>query len=342
MKNIKVLYSIIIILTVALIASIVMYFNQTATLKNGEEVVVKANKTKITAENLYSDLKEKYAMNILVDKIDHILLDTTYKTTDKEKESIDNQINQLKENYKDEQTFKQVIQTYYGVSTEQEFREILSLEYKRGQAAQDYIKKNNITDKEIEDYYNQNIIGDVKASHILIKSNAKDDDSDEEKANKEAKALEKAKEVIKKLNNGETFTKLAKKYSSDKATANKGGDLGFFNKDDNYSEEFINATAQLAKGEYTKEPVKTEYGYEIILKVDEKDKPSLDSKKDSIKNTIAEEKMANDTTLYYNSLISYRDEKIKFKDSKVKSLYENYKEKLLQNVTSNNSNNNTQ
>lgn len=227
MKNIKVLYSIIIILTVALIASIVMYFNQTATLKNGEEVVVKANKTKITAENLYSDLKEKYAMNILVDKIDHILLDTTYKTTDKEKESIDNQINQLKENYKDEQTFKQVIQTYYGVSTEQEFREILSLEYKRGQAAQDYIKKNNITDKEIEDYYNQNIIGDVKASHILIKSNAKDDDSDEEKANKEAKALEKAKEVIKKLNNGETFTKLAKKYSSDKATANKGGDLGF-------------------------------------------------------------------------------------------------------------------
>lgn len=342
MKNIKVLYSIIIILTVALVTSIVMYFNQTATLKNGEKVVVKANKTKITAENLYSDLKEKYAMNILVDKIDHILLDTTYKTTDKEKESIDNQISQLKENYKDEQTFKQVIQTYYGVSTEQEFREILSLEYKRGQAAQDYIKKNNITDKEIEDYYNQNIIGDVKASHILIKSNAKDDDSDEEKSNKEAKALEKAKEVIKKLNSGETFTKLAKKYSSDKATANKGGDLGYFNKDDNYSEEFINATAQLAKGEYTKEPVKTEYGYEIILKVNEKKKPSLDSKKEEIKTTLAEEKMTNDSTLYYNSLIGYRDEKIKFKDSKVKSLYESYKEKLLQNVTSANSNNNAQ
>ncbi len=339
MKNLKVLYSIIIILIVALITSIVMYFNQTARLKNGKEVVVKVNKTKITANDLYDDLKQKYAMNILVDEIDHILLDTKYKTNDKETESIENQISQIKANYNDEETYLQVIQSYYGVTTEDEFKELLSLEYKRDLAVTDYIKENDITDKEIQDYYDTKVIGDVKASHILIKSDAKDSDSEDEKSKKEEEAKKEAEKIIEKLNNGEDFAKLAKKYSDDKATASKGGDLGYFNKDDNYSEEFVTTAAQLEKGKYTKEPIKTEYGYEIILKVAEKDKPSLDDEKDNIKQTLAEEKLNNDRTSYHKALMSYRDKNITFKDEKVKSLYESYKEKLIESVSNSSSNN---
>ncbi|MCI8548062.1 MAG: hypothetical protein HFJ38_04145 [Bacilli bacterium] len=336
MKNTKVLYGIIVVLAMALITSIVINLNQTTTLKNGEELVVKANKTKITAENLYEDLKDKYAMNILIEQIDHILLDDKYKTDEEETKSIEEQISTIKANYKDNDTYLQVIKSYYGVDSEEEFKELLSLEYKRNKAAKEYIKEKNITDTEIQNYYDQNIIGDVKASHILIKSEAKDNDSDEEKVKKEEEAKKKAEEIIKKLNDGEKFADLAKKYSSDSKTKDKGGDLGYFNKDDNYSEQFVNAAAQLKKEEYTKEPIKTEYGYEIILKVDEKEKPKLEDKKEEIKNTLADKKLQEDNTLYYNSLNSFRDDNIKWQDNKVKKSYENYKEKLLANVIGNN------
>ena len=85
MKNTKVLYGIITVLTIALITSIVINYNQTTKLKNGKEIAVKVGKTKITADDLYNDLKEKYAMNILIDKIDRTLFDSKYKTDDKEK-----------------------------------------------------------------------------------------------------------------------------------------------------------------------------------------------------------------------------------------------------------------
>ena len=64
MKNTKVLYGIITVLTIALITSIVINYNQTTKLKNGKEIAVKVGKTKITADDLYNDLKEKYAMNM--------------------------------------------------------------------------------------------------------------------------------------------------------------------------------------------------------------------------------------------------------------------------------------
>ena len=91
MKNTKVLYGIIGVLSVSLLTSIIINFNQTAKLKNGKEVAIKVGKTKITADDLYKDLKEKYAMNILVDKIDHTLFDNKYKTDDKEKKQIESQ-----------------------------------------------------------------------------------------------------------------------------------------------------------------------------------------------------------------------------------------------------------
>lgn len=335
MKNTKTLYGIIGILSIALLTSIIINFNQTAKLKNGKEVAVKIGKTKITADDLYKDLKEKYAINILVNEIDHILFDKKYKTDDKEKKSIENQISTIKENYNDNDTYLQAIQSYYGVANEDEFKDMLSLEYKRNLAVQKYVEEKIITEDEIKSYYDTKTIGDIKASHILIKSNASDNDSQDEKTKKEEEAKKKAKEIIEKLNNGEDFKKLAKKYSDDKGTAEDGGNLGYFNSDDNYEENFVTAAATLEKGKYTTEPVKTEYGYEIILKVAEKNKPKLSKVKNSIKETLAEEKLKSDASLYYNSLIQIReDEKVEFKDNIIKRKYNDYLEKLLKNNSS--------
>lgn len=336
MKNTKVLYGVIAALTFALIGSIVINYNQTAKLKNGKEITVKIGKTKITAEDLYSELKEKYSMSILIDKIDHTLFDSKYKTDDKEKKAIDTQVNGIKSNYNnDESMFIQAIQSYYGTSTEEEFRDLLSIEYKRNLAVHDYIEDKVVTEDEIKEYYETKTIGEIKASHILIKSKATDKDSQEEKTKKEEEAKKKAENIIKKLKDGEDFKKLAKKYSDDKGTSDNGGDLGYFNSDDNYEENFVNAAATLEIGKFTEEPIKTEYGYEIILKVAEKDKPKLNKVKNSIKENIANEKLAQDSSLYYNSLVKIREEKVTFKDNVIKRKYQDYIDKILGSFTNN-------
>ena len=88
------------------------------------------------------------------------------------------------------------------------------------------------------------------------------------------KLRKKLKDLIKKLNDGEDFATLAKENSDDTGSAANGGDLGYFNKGE-MVKEFEDAAYNLKVNEYTKEPVKTTYGYHIILKTGEKDKAKL-------------------------------------------------------------------
>ena len=272
--------------------------------------------------------------------IDKDILEKDYPTDKEEKEEVKKQIDEIKSYVNnDEAQFKSLIQQYFGVNSEKELEESLKLEYKRTTAVKDYISK-NVKDNEIEDYYNNNITGQIKASHILISIDAKEDATDEEKKEAEEKALKKAKSIIKKLDKGEKFSSLAKKYSTDEGTASKGGDLGYFQLNEMVS-EFSNAVKELKKDEYTKEPVKTEYGYHIILKTGEKDKKKLKEVKEEIIEKIRDQKMQNDPTLLYKTLIEIRkDKKIKWNDSELKKAYEDYMDGLIEKAsTSNNQTN---
>ncbi|MBQ3436247.1 MAG: peptidylprolyl isomerase [Bacilli bacterium] len=297
-------------------------------LKNGEKAVVTYNKKgKISSDALYKEIVKKYGINNLIDMIDHKLFDKKYPADDEEKSEINNQIAQIKSQY-GEANFENAIQTYYGVKDEKELRRSLSLDYKRDLAVKDYLKK-QLTDEEIKNYYDNNIYGDIKASHILISANITDDMDPEEQEQVKEKAREKAEKIIEKLNNGKKFADLAKKYSDDEATASKGGDLGYFNKDSNFDEDFVNAAILLKKGEYTKEPVQSQYGYHIIKKIKEKDKPSLKKAKDDIKTTLAEEKLKSDNYLHNKTLRDIREEKkVKFKDSYLKKEYKKLMNRL--------------
>ena len=105
--------------------------------------------------------------------------------------------------------------------------------------------------------------------------------------------------------------------------------------------EFSNAVKDLKKDEYTKEPVKTQYGYHIILKKDEKEKAKLDDVKDDIKTKLTEQKMQNDPTLFYTTLIDIRkDAKIKWNDSELKKAYDDYMNDLINNAKSQTGQNN--
>ncbi|RPI53133.1 MAG: hypothetical protein EHM49_04665 [Deltaproteobacteria bacterium] len=121
--------------------------------------------------------------------------------------------------------------------------------------------KVKINDDEIETYYKGH--GEefanpesVKARHILLTV----PEGADEKAWKEAES--KARDIKKKLKNGGDFAELAKEYSDDPGSKNKGGDLGFFTKG-RMVPEFESVAFSLKPGELS-DPVKTSFGYHII------------------------------------------------------------------------------
>ena len=95
---------------------------------------------------------------------------------------------------------------------------------------------------------------EVKARHILV---------DKE---------ETAKEIIKKLDGGAKFEDLAKEMSKDTANKATGGDLGYFTQKD-MVKEFGDAAFAMKKGEVSKTPVKTQFGYHIIQVEDRRTRP---------------------------------------------------------------------
>lgn len=123
-----------------------------------------------------------------------------------------------------------------------------------------YLKKNPASEKEIKSEYDrytkQNAV-QYHAKHILVKDEAE------------------AQAIIGQLNKGTNFEKLAKEKSIDQGSAARGGDLGWAIPA-SYIKPFSDAMTALNKGQVTKAPVKTPFGYHIIKLVDTR-KPSLPS-----------------------------------------------------------------
>ncbi|QQG37436.1 MAG: peptidylprolyl isomerase [Micavibrio aeruginosavorus] len=97
-------------------------------------------------------------------------------------------------------------------------------------------------------------VEETRARHILVDSE------------------EKAREVIGKLEGGAKFEDLVKEYSSDPNKSNDG-DLGYFAKADMVP-EFAEAAFALGVGQYTKDPVKTQFGFHVIKAEDRRARPA--------------------------------------------------------------------
>ncbi|MBE6147105.1 MAG: hypothetical protein E7168_02080 [Firmicutes bacterium] len=293
------------------------------TLENGQEAVVTSKKEAISIDSLYNEMKERYALSVLLDMIDRQILDEKYEDTDEQAEEIDAQIQSWIIQFGSEQTLLQQTNSAWGVDTIEELTNYLKLEYKRNKAIEDYAKS-IVTEDEINKFYEEKIFGDISAKHILIEPETTSEMTDSEKTAAEEEALKKAKEIISKLKNGESFEDLAKEHSNDDATKSKGGlldDFGYGVMTDAFEE----AAKKLENGKYTTEPVKTEFGYHIILKVSQKEKPELKIVKDDIIEEISQDKLSEDQTLYITALEKLREnEKVEIQDKQLKSQYEAY------------------
>lgn len=135
-----------------------------------------------------------------------------------------------------------------------------------------------VEDQEILDYYKNNptyfnVPDQIRASHILVNTSIE------------------AKEIIDELDKGSDFSELANEKSIGPSGPN-GGDLGYFGKGSMVKDFEDVAFALKNIGDYTEEPVKTEFGYHIILLTDKKAASvlSYEESKDQIKQQLLTEK----------------------------------------------------
>lgn len=307
-----------------------------ATLKNGEEVVAKMDGKSITAEDLYDELKKQGGAVTLTNMIDSFTVNKEIKTDEDAKAYADSQLSSYKKSYQSYgQDFNAAL-TSAGYTDEEEFKEELILEYKKNIVTENYVK-DELTDDEIQKYYDDNIFGDIEARHILISPNTKEDMTDEEKEKAEEKAKKEAEDIIKKLDKGEKFADLAKKYSDDEGTASKGGKLTVTY--GSVVDEFWDGVNDLKDGEYSKTPVKSEYGYHIIYRISQKEKPKLKDVKDDVIDKLTEEKINNDSTLQTKALMALRKKyNLEISDDELKKSYDNSINSALSTNTQNSSN----
>src|SRR5882762_8227101 len=137
-------------------------------------------------------------------------------------------------------------------------------------AAQKYLKGNEPSDQELHAAYDGAADKtEYHASHILVPTK------------------EKADQLIKKIKGGAKFEDVAKAESTDNSKTN-GGDLGWFTTA-RMVKPFGDAVKGLKKGEFTTDPVQTQYGWHIIKLEDTRDAP-FDQMKPQLSNAIMQKK----------------------------------------------------
>jgi peptidyl-prolyl cis-trans isomerase C len=137
-------------------------------------------------------------------------------------------------------------------------------------AAQKYVKSNEPSDQELHAAYDAATDKtEYHASHILVPTK------------------EKADQLIKKIKGGAKFEDIAKAESTDNSKTN-GGDLGWFTTA-RMVKPFGDAVKGLKKGEFTTDPVQTQYGWHIIKLADTRDAP-FDQMKAQLTNGIMQKK----------------------------------------------------
>ncbi len=300
---------------ITILVVIIIWPDRIATLKDGTQPVAEIDGYTVTADDLYEDMKELYSISSLLDKIDNKILEEKYPETDDMNDELKSQAQNYYTAY--EQYYQMDKETFLsnnGFGSEKAFLEYLRLQYRRNTYAKDYIKT-LISDKDVEKYYNDNVYGDINTKHILVKVDSSASDEDKKKAE------DLAKEIISKLNNGKSFDDVKEEYK-DQITYEE---LGYKSYNANLESAYMEAMQKLDDNSYSKEPVKTSYGYHVIYRIDQKEKPSLDDVKEEIIDSLVSEKQSSDKNISYIALDKMREEAgLKFSDTVLEKKYNTY------------------
>jgi peptidyl-prolyl cis-trans isomerase C len=150
------------------------------------------------------------------------------------------------------------------------------LEVLQRAAQERYLKDKQPTEQELRAEYETQIASlsrqEYKARHILVATE------------------DFAKRIIGQLDKGANFAEIARRESMDGSKA-QGGDLGWFTPD-RMVQPFAQAVVALQKGQYTKTPVQTQFGWHVIRLEDTRDlaPPPYDAVKERLGQIVMQKK----------------------------------------------------
>ncbi|MDA1578258.1 peptidylprolyl isomerase PrsA [Bacillus sp. BR_7] len=272
----------------ALAATSVIALSACGTTSSDKIVTSKAGD--ITKDEFYEQMKTQAGKQVLNTMVMEKVLIKNYKVEDKE---VDKRFDETK---------KQVGDQFDTLLKQQGMKEETFKNMLRAQLAQEKAIEKTITDKELKDNYKP----EIKASHILVKDEAT------------------AKKVKEELGQGKSFEELAKQYSEDTGSKEKGGDLGFFGPG-KMVKEFEDAAYKLKKDEVS-EPVKSQFGYHIIKVTDIKEpEKSFEQSKADIKKEIVQKKAQDGEFMNDLMMKEIKKADVKVDDKDLKDLFEEKK-----------------
>ncbi len=315
------------------------------TLEDGKEAVVTfENDDKISVDDLYNEVKANYALEQLITMVDTHIFETEFKDEIEDaKASAEANIEGMIASYGSEEDLLAAIQSSTNFSTIEAYQDYLYISNLQSHAIEQYAK-DQITDDQIEKYYDEEAKGDVEVSHILISPAVSSTATDDEISEAETAAKAEINEIIDLLDAAskdgkdieEEFATLAEERSDDTSTTEDGGDLGKINYgdlDENY-DELIDAAHALKDGDYSTEVITTELGYHIILKTKSHEKESLEDLEDEIRTILSENLLSTEATLTLDALEYYRETYgVEIVDSELKEQYETFIKELRQQYT---------
>src|SRR5699024_5810012 len=194
------------------------------------EDVAETKAGNVTKEELYDELVARNGDEVLRELVIVKVLEGEYEVTDEE---VDAELDKVKDEVGEE--FEQVL-TMQGLSEEE-----LKVDIKQNLLQQKAITEDIDVSEEEMKKYDDRMNKEIEARHILVE--------DEETA----------KEIKKKLDDGEDCNDLAKENSTDESSAVQGGEIGFFTVGSMVS-EFEGAAYEMEKGDIS-DPVQSEFGY---------------------------------------------------------------------------------
>ncbi|MCO8147740.1 peptidylprolyl isomerase [Bacillus subtilis] len=253
-----------------------------------KEVIAKTDAGDVTKGELYTNMKKTAGASVLTQLVQEKVLDKKYKVSDKE---IDNKLKEYKTQLGDQYT---ALEKQYGKDY---LKEQVKYELLTQKAAKDNIK---VTDDEIKEYW-EGLKGQIRASHILV-------------ADKKT-----AEEIEKKLKKGEKFDALAKEYSTDTGSATNGGELGWISKDNEQLDATFRKAAFKLKTNEVSDPVKTQFGYHIIKKTEERGK--YEDMKKELKSEVLEQKLNDSNAVQEAVQKAMKKADIEVKDKDLKDTF---------------------
>ncbi|NLN07394.1 MAG: foldase [Firmicutes bacterium] len=243
-----------------------------------EEVVATVNGEKITKEELYRELvpnRGEYVLEQLISE--RVIMQAAKKEGIKvtEEEVTAELEKMIAELYGGSRDYFETVLSQYGL-TEQTLKNNIRVNLLLKKIVRSKI---TVTEEEVQKHFadNQekfNIPHEVHARHILVKTE------------------EEAAEILQKLKGGEDFAALAKEYSTDPGSKEKGGDLGKFGKGQ-MVKEFEEAAFGAPVG-LIDQAVKTSHGYHIIevLEIQEAREVTFSEVEDKVREDLENEKIA--------------------------------------------------